>query len=330
MKSSNLPINIGIIGLGHIGKYHIQALSQFTELKLVGACDLNPQLSQLLPSQATFYQEATPLLSDPKIDTVIIATPNDTHFELANLAFEAGKNVILEKPAASNFEEFQTLDARFRQSQQLHIYYAFHAAKAFDVSWFQQYYNQSKNQQRLGSITAFACHFYDPYVHQGKLQSEAKSLGNSWIDSGVNALSVLSEFLNLNQFYSLLTTLTPEATTGIPIQGLVQYQFPVRNFSIGGLGCINTNWTLGLNRKETWLAFGETGYQVKLDHSQQKVLETQPNGEVILLQDCSQGRDRLLNHYLGVFRDYIDCINKNQFNHLQSTAIHRLLFLFNI
>jgi len=326
MNSPSFPINIGIIGLGHIGKCHIQALSQFPELNLVAACDYNSQLAQLLPYHVPFYWETEALLANKNIHTVIIATPNETHFELVNLAFDAGKNVIMEKPAASDFEQFQILDARFRESEQLHIYYAFHAAKAFDLSWFQQYYNQSKNQQRLGSITAFACHFYDPYVQQGEIEAEAKSLGNSWIDSGVNALSVLSELFDLSQFGLLSRNLTPDVTTGIAIQGLAQYQFPVRDSAVGGLGCINTNWTLGLNRKETWLAFGETGYQLKLDHSQQQVLETHPNGEVSLLQDCSQQRDRLLNHYLGVFSDYVNCETKQQFNYSQAHKIHQLLF----
>ena len=328
MTSPTFPINIGIIGLGHIGKYHIQALAQFQELHLAAACDLDPKLAQLLPKTATFYDRVDQLLGNPNIGTVIVATPNDTHSSLASSSLEAGKNVIVEKPAATNFKEFQTLDHRFAQSEQHHIYYAFHAAKAFDVAWFKQHYTQPDTQQRLGPITAFACHFYDPYVYEGQIKPEARSLGNSWIDSGVNALSVLSEFLDLNYFTPVSVTLTSPFEDTTPVQGLVQYQFPIGAAAAGGLGFINTNWTLGINRKETWLGFGQTGYQIKLDHSRQQVLEISPTGKDTVLQDFSQTGDRLLNHYLGVFKVYLASFKNQQFNSEQSRLVHHLLYYF--
>ena len=44
-------------------------------------------------------------LSGADFDTVYLTTPNNTHFSLAKTALEAGKNVIVEKPIASNFDE---------------------------------------------------------------------------------------------------------------------------------------------------------------------------------------------------------------------------------
>lgn len=38
------------------------------------------------------------LFNDPKIDLIVIPTPNDTHFPLAKAALEAGKHVVVDKP----------------------------------------------------------------------------------------------------------------------------------------------------------------------------------------------------------------------------------------
>jgi predicted dehydrogenase len=42
--------------------------------------------------------EPAGLLSNPDIDLIVIATPNDTHFPLAKAALEAGKHVVVDKP----------------------------------------------------------------------------------------------------------------------------------------------------------------------------------------------------------------------------------------
>jgi predicted dehydrogenase len=54
------------------------------------------------------------------IDTVYVALPNDLHYAYTKKALEAGKDVIMEKPATSNLAELQSLvslaeKARFSQ-----------------------------------------------------------------------------------------------------------------------------------------------------------------------------------------------------------------------
>lgn len=51
------------------------------------------------------YTDLEQMLSDPDIDAVYIASPNSLHEEQSVLAMEHGKNVICEKPAASNVRE---------------------------------------------------------------------------------------------------------------------------------------------------------------------------------------------------------------------------------
>jgi predicted dehydrogenase len=48
---------------------------------------------------------AEELINDPKVDAVIVATPVETHHQLALAALKAGKHVLVEKPIASSAEQ---------------------------------------------------------------------------------------------------------------------------------------------------------------------------------------------------------------------------------
>jgi predicted dehydrogenase len=49
-------------------------------------------------AQVSVVADPTGLLSNPDIDLIVIATPNDSHFPLAKAALEAGKHVVVDKP----------------------------------------------------------------------------------------------------------------------------------------------------------------------------------------------------------------------------------------
>jgi len=318
-------INIGLVGLGHIGYYHIQALAAFDQFNLIAAVDKNPDLKSMLPEGANFFDNADKFFASGLFDTVIIATPNDTHLKFGKIAFDAGKNVIMEKPAASTMAEFDELNCLFHTSASQHIYYAFHAAKAYDVSWFKEYLSREENINKLGPITAFSCHFFDPYYSNGSLTEAARGLDNPWLDSGVNALSVLAELMAIENFQ--VEDVSSSYADGTTIQVQAQFRFPLEERAQRGLGIINTNWAGNLNYKKTFLIFGLTGHTVDLNHSTQKVSLVKPDGATELLKDFSSAGERLYNHYIGVFNDYLECFKRGTFNHNVARVVHEKLFL---
>lgn len=67
----------------------------------------------------TDYHE---LLNDPEINAVIIATRNDTHAQITIDALNAGKNVFVEKPLATNIEELRAIkDAWIKSNQKVMV-----------------------------------------------------------------------------------------------------------------------------------------------------------------------------------------------------------------
>ncbi len=55
------------------------------------------------------YPTVAALLADPRIELVVVNTPNETHAELARQALRAGKHILLEKPVAATTAELRAL-----------------------------------------------------------------------------------------------------------------------------------------------------------------------------------------------------------------------------
>lgn len=55
------------------------------------------------------YTDYAQALADPRVDIVVICTPNDLHCEQAILAAQAGKHLLIEKPAALCWEDAQRM-----------------------------------------------------------------------------------------------------------------------------------------------------------------------------------------------------------------------------
>lgn len=315
---------IAIIGIGHIGRTHVAALSQTEGLELVAGCDHDVSLALVLPEGVPFYDSHTELLANGGFDTVVVATPNRTHNAIARDVLAVGYHVIVEKPAASTLEALDALE-RLAVEQGRHVYYAFHAASAFEVDALVAHLDEQG--ERYGPLTAFHSRFYDPYIDaQGRLVPHTQSLDECWSDSGVNALSVLDRYFPVDRLRSAFRRQSGrlEVPPGV-VSASVGFHFPVAGSDSAGFGLIDTAWDQGLSYKATSLCFGHTGWRLLADHSTQTVTAWNPQGEATEL-----GRfdgDRLLNHYLGLFSDYRDRVRcGTEMNGAAARRVHEKLF----
>lgn len=102
-------MNIGIVGLGHLGKIHLKLLAEIPDFKITAIYDLNTELTTEL---ASLYQTKACLSYEELLDScdaVSIVTSTPTHFELAAKAIKKGRHVFLEKPATDNLETTRQL-----------------------------------------------------------------------------------------------------------------------------------------------------------------------------------------------------------------------------
>ena len=109
--SSSSPIGVAIAGLGFGESVHLQALAAQSDLEAVALW--HPRRERLdqacLEHNLPGYDDWEALLSDPRVQAVIIATPPEPRFALALQALKAGKHLLLEKPVALNAESVAEL-----------------------------------------------------------------------------------------------------------------------------------------------------------------------------------------------------------------------------
>src|SRR5215467_3247616 len=103
---------IACIGAGYWGKNLVR---NFTDLgALAWVCDMEPstraRLAAAYPT-ARFTDAVDQVLADPEVAGVAIATPAETHHELARRALLAGKDVLVEKPLSLSIEAGRQLVA---------------------------------------------------------------------------------------------------------------------------------------------------------------------------------------------------------------------------
>ncbi|MFH1679603.1 MAG: Gfo/Idh/MocA family oxidoreductase [Candidatus Eisenbacteria bacterium] len=105
-------VRIGLIGCGYWGPNLVRNLTELEEADLAVVADVDPskvrRLTRRYPSLRG-TEDAGDVLSDPKIEAVVIVTPAETHYDLARRALEAGKHVLVEKPLAMNPDESKLL-----------------------------------------------------------------------------------------------------------------------------------------------------------------------------------------------------------------------------
>ena len=95
-------VKIGIIGLGVMGKKHVDAVEKTDLVRLTAVCDCKKDVADKCAEEnnVKVYYHANKLINSGEVDAVLIATPHYDHTPITINAFEAGLHVISEKPIA--------------------------------------------------------------------------------------------------------------------------------------------------------------------------------------------------------------------------------------
>ena len=108
-------MNIAFIGVGNISGIYLQNITQrFTEMKIVGLCDLIPERAQNAAEKygiGKVYKDMYEAFADPEVDIILNITRPYQHYEVSRQALLAGKHVYCEKPLGASFEEGKALVA---------------------------------------------------------------------------------------------------------------------------------------------------------------------------------------------------------------------------
>jgi len=110
-------LKIGVFGVGHLGKFHLNNWKNIQYVELVGFFDPNDQAAQEVSEKYGLkrYDLAEDLIRE--IDAADIVAPTTHHFNLCQLALRSGKHVFVEKPMADTMDQAREIIELVKESK---------------------------------------------------------------------------------------------------------------------------------------------------------------------------------------------------------------------
>lgn len=104
-----MPVRIGVIGVGYLGRHHARIYSELKEAELMAVADADSGRAGEIAGTygCRSFSKYTDLFAS--CDAVSIVTPTTTHYEVAIDCLRAGKDVLIEKPITAALEEGEDL-----------------------------------------------------------------------------------------------------------------------------------------------------------------------------------------------------------------------------
>ncbi len=196
------PIRIGIIGVGQIGKHHLDAYERLRQAEVVAVADINATELQSVadrygvPHMYTNFRE---LLARDDITAVDVCLHNNYHAQVSMAAMRAGKHVYCEKPIAGSLTDAMAMVSVAKETQRkLHIQLANLYARETRVA------KRLIEDGRLGNLyharsTGFRRRgrpYVDGYGTQAFVNKQTAG-GGALFDMGVYHISQMLYLLNL-------------------------------------------------------------------------------------------------------------------------------------
>ncbi|HVR04491.1 MAG TPA: Gfo/Idh/MocA family oxidoreductase, partial [Solirubrobacteraceae bacterium] len=110
MTDPQRAIRLGVVGLGYWGPNLARNFAAIAGCEVSWLCDADARARERVAAahpEARVSETIEPLLSDPELDAVVLATPVPTHAQLAAAVAGAGKHCFVEKPLATSAADAQ-------------------------------------------------------------------------------------------------------------------------------------------------------------------------------------------------------------------------------
>jgi predicted dehydrogenase len=102
-------LKIGVFGVGHLGKFHLNNWKEIEGVEVVGFFDPNGSTAAAVIEKYQLPRFTDPMKLVDACDAIDIVAPTSYHFEICKAAILKGKHVFVEKPLANTMDEAREL-----------------------------------------------------------------------------------------------------------------------------------------------------------------------------------------------------------------------------
>ncbi|MEE9399681.1 MAG: Gfo/Idh/MocA family oxidoreductase [Dehalococcoidales bacterium] len=113
-------IGVAVIGLGRVGKTHLDAIRLNSNIARIAAVvDVDESLARAAAKEFStrFYLSVAEAMNDPDIQAAVVCLPHHLHHPVSCQIMDAGRHVLVEKPWALNLAEGEEMLARAREKK---------------------------------------------------------------------------------------------------------------------------------------------------------------------------------------------------------------------
>ena len=190
--------NVGVHGLGWAASAHIESFKEVDGAQVTGASSRREldeaELEAEFGIPITAYEDYDAMLADESIDIIDICSPSHFHAEHAIAAARAGKDIILEKPIALNWEEALRLREVVDET-------GVNVCVCFEIRFSEQgkTLKSAIEQELLGDLHYAEVDYYHgvgPWYGQYSWNVKKEGGGSSLLSAGCHALDLLLWYMD--------------------------------------------------------------------------------------------------------------------------------------
>lgn len=186
----NRPIKTALLSYGMSGEiFHAPLVSSLADFELSAIVQRKTATAKERYPEVRICKTVDEAISDTETELVIVNTPNETHFEFATAALEAGKHVVVEKPFTVDPEEGRKL---IRMAEDRKLTLSVFQNRRWDGDFLTLH--KIIREGSLGKVVEFEAHYdrFRNYIEQNTWKEEKRpgtgilyNLGSHMLDQAL-------------------------------------------------------------------------------------------------------------------------------------------------
>jgi scyllo-inositol 2-dehydrogenase (NAD+) len=191
--SGHRRLNVGLIGLGRLGRIYARDLSsRIRETRLAAVADTNGPAARAIAAEwevPAWYDSSEKLIADPAVEAVIVVSPTHTHRDVVVQAAERRKPTFCEKPLALSLSECGDMQAAVERNG---TFFQMGFMRRFDLGYAAG--KRQVDEGRIGRPVVFKSTSRDPFPPSLEYANPASS-GGILVDMGIHDFDLARWFM---------------------------------------------------------------------------------------------------------------------------------------